>query len=119
MDCKLLNEVKDRLKPGFQVDCFTNGFIFFQQLPQDYLEKCIRISAPFLRIELYSIAPVDIIVSKTGRLNERDITDITTIIKKFSLTKKEVGQRASQVKYAGNEKHYAANIKHVLNNLFK
>lgn len=116
---KLFNEITDRLRPGFQVDCFTNGFIFSQQLPKDYLELCVKITSSFSRIELYSIAPVDIIVSKAGRLNERDIADIATIIKKFNLTKKEVKQRARQVQYAGNEKYYAANIKYILNNLFK
>lgn len=116
---KLFNEITERLRPGFQVDCFTNGFIFSQQLPKDYLERCVNITSSFSRIELYSITPVDIIVSKAGRLNERDIADIATIIKKFNLTKKEVKQRARQVQYAGNEKYYAANIKYILNNLFK
>lgn len=117
-DSKLFGEVKERLKPGFEVDCFASGFIFSQQLPKDYLEKCVSIPSPFSRIELYSIAPIDVIVSKAGRLNERDIADIAAVISKYNLAKKEVKQRASQVQYAGNEKYYAENVKYILNKLF-
>ncbi len=58
--------------PGYKVDRWTDGCIFCQTLPKDYLEKSIKIKE-FSHIVLRALQPVDIIVTKIGRLNDTGI----------------------------------------------
>ncbi|MEM3555974.1 MAG: DUF6036 family nucleotidyltransferase [Candidatus Micrarchaeia archaeon] len=110
-------KASDRIPHGWKIDYFVGGFIFFTQLPDDYLQKCIRIHK-FRHIRLYTLHPLDIIVSKIGRLDERDIEDIKSCIKKYKLEKNQVKKRAEKVVYTGNERNYEANLQYVLENLF-
>ena len=110
--------VLGRLNPGFKVDRFTNGYIFSQQLPEDYLGKCTPIRTSLKNIDLYSIAPVDVIVSKAGRLIERDIQDIKIVIQKFGITKRDVMERSKKVEYTGRQENYDQNIKYILDHLY-
>ena len=48
------------------------------------------------------MAPVDIIVTKAGRLDLRDMGDIEACIRKFRLTKKSITRRGREVRYVGN-----------------
>ena len=68
--------------PGYKVDRWTDGCIFCQTLPNDYIEKSIKIKE-FSHISLRALHPVDIIVTKIGRLDERDIQDIETCIREY------------------------------------
>ena len=72
----------------------------------------------FTNILLYSIHPVDIVVTKIGRLHERDFEDIADCIKKYKLTKKQINQRGKQIIYAGNEANYDYNLKDILKKMF-
>jgi len=56
--------------PGFKVDRWADGYVFCQSLPSDYLDKSIRIKE-YSRISLKALHPVDIIVTKIGRLDQR------------------------------------------------
>ena len=56
--------------PGYRVDRWTDGRIFCQRLPNDYIEKSIKIKE-FSHILLKALHPVDIVVTKIGRLNQR------------------------------------------------
>jgi hypothetical protein len=52
--------------------------------------------------------------TKIGRLNERDLQDIESCIRKFNLEKSQIERRARMVQYAGNEKVYEIILQHVL-----
>jgi hypothetical protein len=55
---------------GYKIDRWTDGCVFCQTLPKDYLEKSIKIKE-FSHISLRALQLVDIIVTKIGRLNDR------------------------------------------------
>ena len=117
-DLKEFKKALSKVIHGYDVDLYSNGQIFTQQLPQDYKTKAILIKEKFSNIKLYSIHPVDIVVTKIGRLNERDFEDITDCIKKYKLTKKQIEKRGKQVIYAGNEDIYNYNLKDILKKMF-
>jgi hypothetical protein len=100
---------------GFKVDCWEDGIVFSQILPDDYLERSIKIKK-MKRIQLRALHPVDIVVTKIGRLDTRDKQDIEACIKKFKLTKNQISRRAETVSYVGREENYKINLNHVLNN---
>jgi len=70
------------------------------------------------KMKLRTLDPVDIIVTKIGRLNERDKEDIEACIRKFKITKAQVERRAKQVAYVGREENYETNLNHVMKNFF-
>ncbi|MFH1750767.1 MAG: DUF6036 family nucleotidyltransferase [Candidatus Micrarchaeota archaeon] len=117
-DSETLKKAIKLLNPGYKIDLFSNGMIFSQQLPSDYDKQCVPIPSKFRQIELFAISPLDIICSKIGRLNERDIQDIRMTIEKFKVTKDQVRKRAKLVGYAANDAIFAQNTKYVLENIF-
>ena len=90
--------------PGYKVDRWTDGCIFCQTLPKDYLDKSIKIKE-FSHIVLRALQPVDIIVTKIGRLNARDLQDIDACIQKAKVSEAEIKERAMLVmqSYVGVE----------------
>ena len=71
-DIKEFEQVLKNNPPGYKVDRWTDGCIFCQTLPNDYIEKSIKIKE-FSHISLRALHPVNIIATKIGRLDERDI----------------------------------------------
>ena len=71
-------------------------------------------------IVLRTLHPLDIVVTKIARLNERDKEDILTCIQKCELTKKEIWERGQVVLgfYPGNEIAYLNKLKEVTKNYF-
>ena len=106
--------------PGFKVDKWPDGYVFCQYLPDDYLEKSIKIRE-FSHISLRAIQPVDIIVTKIGRLYERDIQDIGDCIRKSNVSEAEIRNRAALViaTYAGREEDYRYNLELIITRFFK
>ncbi len=102
---------------GFTVDCWKDGTVFSQTLPDDYLKRS-RDVRKMKHIRLKALHPVDIVVTKIGRLDDRDKQDIRACIKKFRLKKGQVAKRARQVDYVGRDENYEVNLKHVLGNFF-
>ncbi len=102
---------------GYRIDIFRDGFVFSQKLPEDYIQKSILIRK-FKSIRLYALHPLDIIVTKIGRLNERDTEDIKDCIRKFNIRKAEIKKRAKMVEYVGQRQNYETNLSHVLKSLF-
>ena len=108
----------ESISHGYTIDLFHGGMVFSQQLPQDWTDKRIPIKRGFKNIRLYALHPLDIVVSKIGRLNDRDISDIRSCIKKHNLTKQRIKSRAKRVEYVGNDENYKANLKYVIENLY-
>ena len=79
--------------PGYKVDRWTDGCVFCQTLPKDYLQKSIEIKE-FSHISLRALQPVDIIVTKIGRLNARDIQDIEACITKRKISETEIKKKS-------------------------
>ena len=116
-----LKEFKNALSKtihGYDIDLYSNGCIFTQQLPNDYKKQAILMKEKFDNIDLYVIHPIDIVVTKIGRLNERDFEDISDCIKKYKLTKAQIRKRGKQVVYAGNEDLYNYNLNNILEKMF-
>jgi hypothetical protein len=106
--------------PGIRVDYWANGYVFCQYLPDDYLEKSVKIKE-FKHISLRAIQPVDIIVTKIGRLDGRDIQDIGDCVRKSNVSEAEIKARASLVipTYFGREGDYLHNLDVVVEKFFK
>jgi len=104
-------------QPGFKVHVWPNGQVFSQFLPDDYLRKSKRISS-LTNIDLRALAPADIVVTKTGRLDQRDMDDIEACIRKFKLTRNSIVKRGKQVEYAGNQEVFDYNLESVTARFF-
>jgi hypothetical protein len=69
-------------------------------------------------IELRALNPVDIVVTKIGRLDKRYLEDIRDCITRCGLTRADIRNRAAQVRYVGNQEVYDASLEHVLTRFF-
>lgn len=99
---------------GFEVQCWHDGAVFVNMLPEDYLKRSRPIKTRLKNIKLCALHPVDIVVTKVGRLNERDVEDIESCIKKFRLKKEDIKKRAKQIGYVGSEESYKTNLGRVI-----
>lgn len=113
-----LEKALNAIPHGFRIDIFMDGLIFSQQLPDGHLERSIPIKTGLRKIRLHALHPLDIVASKIGRLNERDLQDIEACIREFKLTKGEIEKRAKQVEYIGREENYIINMNCVLKRFF-
>ena len=105
---------------GYKVDRWADGYVFCQSLPDDYLEKSVKIKE-FSHISLRALNPVDIIVTKIGRLNQRDIQDIKKCINEYKISEAEIKARAAQVSptYVSKEEDYQYHLNWVLEKFFQ
>jgi hypothetical protein len=58
------------------------------------------------------------VVTKIGRLDERDLQDIEECINKYHISRNQIEERAANVQYAGKEENYLYNLKIVLQRFF-
>lgn len=117
-DYAVFKETVGGIPHGFKIHCWNDGMVFSQILPDDYLIR----STPVKKMEhihLRALNPVDIVVTKIGRLDTRDIQDVETAIRRFKLRKSQIAKRAKQVEYVGGDENYETNLNYVLGNLFK
>ncbi|HIH22456.1 TPA: hypothetical protein HA238_01890 [Candidatus Micrarchaeota archaeon] len=77
---------------GLAVDIYSNGYIFCVQLQPNYAEISVKIRE-LQKIELYALNPVDLVITKTSRFNDRDREDIITILKNYGLDQNEFVER--------------------------
>lgn len=105
--------------PGFKVHRWADGYVFCQSLPSDYLDKSIKIKE-YSHILLKALHPVDIVVTKIGRLNQRDIQDIETCIREFKISKDDIAARAALVSptYVPREEDYLYHLDWVIKKFF-
>jgi hypothetical protein len=85
---------------GFKVDSWRDGAVFSQMLPDDYLRRSLEIRR-LKRIRLKALNPVDIVVTKIGRLDERDKQDIEACIKRFKLRRSQISKGQSRSSMSG------------------
>ena len=60
---------------GLAADLFFPGIVYVNPLPPDYISMSSRFGS-FINITLYALNKVDIILTKIGRLNDKDLDDI-------------------------------------------
>lgn len=117
-DVQKFENALEKVPHGFKIDYWAGGVVFSQTLPEDYLDKSITVKTSLKKIELRALHPVDIVATKIGRLDERDLQDIEACIRKFKLTAEQVKKRANAVEYVGHERSYQTNMTYVLKNFF-
>jgi hypothetical protein len=103
------------VQPGFQVDRYYGGMVFVTSLPEDYLKRSKPVQKTKLKkIKLMTLHPVDIIVTKIARLDERDEQDIESCMKKFTITKNQVVKRINQIPSLVHDETFQTNLKNFL-----
>ena len=108
-------------KKGFKIDLFQNGYIFSQQLPKDYVEMAAKFKEiAFEKIDLRILHPIDIILTKIGRLNARDEADIDILMKTKRIDKNQLTKRFKEIikTYAGAEKDYKYHFNLILSRYY-
>lgn len=111
-------KAKKIVNPGFRVDLFHDGMVFITGLPEDYLKKSKPIRAKLKNIQLRVLDPVDIVITKIARLDERDDQDIESCIKRFKIKKSQITKRAKEIGYSGNDEVFKGNLEIVLRKFF-
>ena len=111
------DRVRNLVPHGFKIDVYVDGSVFCNTLPDDYLDRSSEIRN-FNKIFLRALHPVDIIVTKIGRLNDRDIQDIQACISSCNIKKEEIAARAANIIYVGREEDYQYNLQWVIANLY-
>ena len=110
-------ELEAAISGTFKVDIFVDGYIFSEQLPDDYMSKAKEM-IEMKNITLKALSPTDIIITKAARLNARDEEDIEALAKHVD---KEILVKRFKIvvkTYAGNEKQYNENFNHILKMFF-
>lgn len=102
---------------GFQVDTWEDGVVFSQFLPGDYVDRSVPVEV-LSRIDLRALHPVDVVATKAGRLDERDMQDIEACIHNFNLKGSQIAARAQQITYVGNRDNYDHNVRVILDRFF-
>ena len=102
------------VQPGFQVDAYQHCMVFTTSLPEDYVKRSKIIKTTLKKIELRALHPVDIIVAKIARLEERDEQDIASCMKKFKITKNQIVKRASQIPSLVHDDTFQTNLQNFL-----
>src|SRR6266542_6762252 len=85
-DIGLFRRTLQTIPHGMKVDTWPDGQVFSQFLPSDYLRRSRKIR-PLRNIDLRALHPVDIVVTKIGRLDDRDKEDIRDCIRVFRIRK--------------------------------
>lgn len=113
---RALREVLKHLPHGFKVDTWWDGFIFTTRLPGDYLDRARKLDTHrgLGAIRLLLLDPVDLVLTKVGRLDERDMEDIRTTVAAFELTAEALRERATHLEHADNEENFAYHLELVL-----
>lgn len=66
-DIEEFNRIQKGIPHGFKIDTWTDGAVFSQFLPEDYLQKSVPVKTKLKRIDLRALHPVDIVATKIGR----------------------------------------------------
>ncbi len=88
----------------------------FSLMHENYRDDAIRTPLGTEHIEVYVLAPVDLIVSKIARYNGPDPDDIASLVTLFDITADEIEKRAEEalIGYVGNVDYLRMNLSDVL-----
>lgn len=117
IDSKDKKDFEAVLDKKFVVDIFVDGYIFSEQLPDDYKDISKDI-VEMGHIKLKTLNSIDIVITKTARLNARDEEDIKSIAK--HVDKEKLIKRFKQVidTFAGREDDFKYHFNLVLKRYF-
>lgn len=104
---------------GYAIDTWPDGTVFMVNLPADYLERSHATDADLDRVDLRALDPVDLVVTKIARLNQRDRDDIRTTRTRFDITVEQVRRRAEEITYVGSQAGYEANLEAAIRRCFE
>lgn len=109
----------DGIPHGFKVDTWGGGYVFTTRLPGDYLDRSRSppVADALDRIDLRTLDPVDLVVTKIARFNQRDQDDIRRTVQAFDLRPEAIRSRASQVEVVGNEEVFEHNLEVAIDRL--
>jgi len=118
-DFRILKELTQGDK--FKVDIYRDGFIFSEQLPEDYIKKSAKVESGLVNIGLRTLSLIDIIITKTARYNERDEEDIAAIAETKQVKKEELKKRFEKIRktFAGRDEDYLYHFNLVLKRHFE
>lgn len=116
-DILAFREAARQTPHGFKVDTWFDGSVFALALPADYLERATLHPTRLARIELRTLHPVDLVVSKVGRFDPRDRKDIADAVRRLGIAPEAVEARAGQVGLAGNEANFTHHLALLLNGM--
>lgn len=119
-DWAAVNSAAKKAKSRFRLDLFREGHIYILQLPEDYAPKSRPLKEQFKNLEVKLLSPIDIILTKTSRLNERDVEDIRALVTNKRVDKKKLIERYKLVKgtYAGSEAAFQERFEQVIKEFF-
>lgn len=83
------------IRKDIAIDIYSGGYIFAVQLPADYKEKATLIKE-MEKIALFALSPLDLIVTKAARFNQRDDEDLRSILLNYPLDQNELVERYIQ-----------------------
>ncbi len=112
-------EALDQLPHGFKVDTWWDGYVFTTRLPADYTERARELDTQedLVALRLLVLDPVDLVLTKVDRLDERDLEDIRTTVAAFEVTEGALRERASHLEHVANEENFAYHLELVLKEL--
>ena len=116
----LISLIDKKIGGKFRLDMFSNGHIYILQLPKDYAAKSRHVKEQFKNLTVKLLSPIDIILTKTSRLNERDLEDIRSLVSKNRIDKNKLIERYELVKdtYAGSNAAFQDRFEQVLKAFF-
>lgn len=119
-DFDLVAAADRKVNGQFRLDLFSEGHIYVLQLPEDYAAKSRPIKEQFENLIVKLLSPIDIILTKASRLNERDVEDIRELVSKKRVDKNKLIERYNLVKstYAGSEAAFRDRFEQVVKELF-
>lgn len=110
--------------PKRKIDYWMDGEILFvkgawqgSKLPPDYIKLTLDYKKVKLKhITLKILNPVDLIITKVGRSNPVDITDITNLIRVYKIDKKLLTERFAYFlnNFKGNKSLLQANFNRII-----
>lgn len=109
-----------KIKSDFRVDLFYNGYIFCLQLPEDYIRRARALKTGLKMLNIKILSPIDIVITKSSRLNQRDIEDIRAVISKKKISREKLVSRFNEVKksWPSSDKTLEENFRFVLREFF-
>ena len=86
------NKTNKLIGRGIEVDVYAEGYIFCVQLPEDYAKRAVKIKE-MQKLTVYTLNPLDLVITKAARFSDRDREDINTILDGYEIDQSEFVER--------------------------